>query len=215
MLAVNQLCGFGAEVLPVPVLTYRGTAETETDLQNFTSGSISIGTASGYRWVIVCCYGSSYPVTSITASATSNTFTRLVSFDSDRVQLWVGYVPEGTTSTFTMNGSGTQARQGLAVWTVGGLNFPQLIDSVTGTTAAGGSLNVNVVEGGFVICYGFGNTTPTFTWTGVTKDFETTIGTNVDHSGGHIDLAPQATPRSVSVSISGASTSRYFAASMR
>jgi hypothetical protein len=215
MLQATQLVGFAPLHLPVPVVTYRGTAQTETDLQNFTGGSLSIGAASPFRYMIVGCYGSSFGVSSVVASATPYTFERLISIDSHRVQFWIAPCPEGTTSTVTMNGAGTQARQGYAIWTVESLNYPQLIDSATSLTATGATLDVETVEGGFVLGYGFGNTSPSFTWSGITEEFETLIGTNVDHSGGSASNVAQARDRAVSVSVSGAGTSRQIVMSMR
>lgn len=198
-----------------PTLTYRGHAETTVDGTSWTTGSIAIGDASATRWVIVLVYSSAI-ASGIVCSASGQALTQLFSSDSGRIKAFIGQVPAGTTSTFTVT-SGASLFSGLAVYTVENLASSAVRASAVWTTAAGGTLDVDVLEGGFVVGFGYSNQAPAFTWSGLTKDHETLMESANDHTSASASGLSAATPRAVSVAVTagGGNTTRGFVLSMR
>jgi hypothetical protein len=205
----------GALPLPAPTLTFRGNAQNTVDGTSWTTGSFAIGDASPARWVIVLVYSSGSP-SAVACSASGGALTQLFSADAGRIKAYIGQVPAGTTSTFTVT-SGASLFNGMAVYTVENLASSAVRASAVWTATVGGALDVDVLEGGFVLGFGYGNQTPTFTWTGLTKDHETLMESANDHTSASASGLSAETPRAVSVSVSaGASNStRGFAIAMR
>jgi hypothetical protein len=200
-----------------PTLTYRGHGESGVDGTAFTTGSIDIGAADATRYVIVCVYGPTTSDTTVTCSeASAEAFAELFTADFDRVKAFIAKVPAGTACTFTATHSVSEARHGITVYTVTNLGSVAVRDSATFALQAGGTLDVDVLEGGFVIGYGYATATPTVDWTGLTEDHETLTESAVDHFSASASNLPAAFPRAVSVEItSSAGASRGFAISMR
>lgn len=197
-----------------PTLTYRGHGENTVDGTSWTTGSFAIGDASATRWVIVCVYANS-GVTGVACSALGQALTQLLTADFGRTKAFIGRVPAGTTTTFTVTGP-SSVMHGITVYTVENLASSAVRASAELTNAAGSELGVTVLEGGFVIGYAYGTLTPSFTWTGVTEEHETLMESAVDHVSASASGLPAAAPRQVSVAItSSGGISRGFVISMR
>jgi hypothetical protein len=203
----------GALPLPAPTLTFRGNAQNTVDGTSWTTGSIAIGSASAARWVIACVYANGQP-TGVSCSA-SGALTQLLSADFGRVKVFIGQVPAGTSATFTVT-SNASVMHGLAVYTVENLASSAVRASAELTAASGQALDVNVLEGGFVIACGYGTLTPSFEWTGITENHETMMESLVDHVSASASNLPAASPRAVSVAVtSSGGVARGIAFSMR
>ena len=155
-----------------------GTGATVT----FTSKSI--GTAQTGRRIVVAAggpgSGSAVTITGVTCGGVA--MTQLVQNNTSggggfqTASLWILEVPTGTTADIVVSWSGSSSRCYLGVWAVYGLESEAARSTVTsGSDPHTGS--ITVPGGGVVIgtAAGGAGSSMSYTWTGVTEDFDATV----------------------------------------
>lgn len=203
--------------------TYLGFTSSETDGTSYTFSSQSLGTAQGDRRIVVAVMGrketsSGEAPTGVTVGGVSASLvvSQQASGDRNSASLWIAEVPSGSTGDIVVTFANTQQRCGVGWWAVYGLESSTATDTAA-TATSGGSLNIDVEAGG--VAFGTANSgsaSATFSWTGLTEDFDGAVGTsNGFMSGASIESASASTPLSVSCTATGTSSDQYVAASFR
>lgn len=199
-----------------PILSFRNHYENNADGSSYTFTAADIGNASANRCVVVgvgANAGSSF--TSVTLGGSAMTSLVAVSNATTNVgALYILAFPTGATADVVVTCGAAANRCYIGVWSIYNLKSATAVATASATTS-GGSMNVNTSSGGIVIGYHYnGNNVGTPTWTGLTQDYATN-STETGHSGASASNVVAATPRTVSVSNSSASTLVSVAASLR
>lgn len=138
------------------------------------------------------------------------------------LRLCIADAPTGTTATIGVTYSGADASgTGVMVWVVRDLKSGTPVDTaqtslLSGTAAA--DLSVDTRSGGIVVAAAWGGANGTNqTWVGVNEDVEnTSTSNNFCRSGASANISGGESPRTVTVTSSNTSSTRYvLAASFR
>lgn len=160
---------------------------------------LSTNTANASRTVIVATWErNSTPrtITSVTIGGVTATPVVAATDNNTMISHYAANVPLGTTATVIITYSGAVVRGGVATWTTNDLGGG-VTPFGTGTAIVNAnpiSTTVSTQANGSVACVaadGSGGST-TSTWTVVSKDWDTSIGTN-SFSGGHVNLTTAGT----------------------
>lgn len=192
------------------VYTTSGFDETDASTYSFTS--VGFGTVSRPRFIVAAIFyqsiGAHRTVSSITADGVAGTLltSALRSGGGAEIDIALYIFPGAAiaatgTLAFTLNS--TAVRAGYGAWAVYNLISPSAYATSSGTGASPQTLNLNTLAGGVVIGASTSFATPSFAWTGLTEDFETSGSDRI--SGASNANVVAASPRSVSVSISAGS----------
>lgn len=167
------------------VLTYQTSTSDSTNLTTYTFASQAIGTAASDRYVIVGVAGSntaSEP-SSVTIGGVSATKAVGTAGGNHSAGLWVANVPSGSTASIVVVWPGAIDRCAIGVWSATGLSSVTPTNTAT-SNASPGVGAVTTLSGGFAVAFShLGYGTVTWSGTGVTQDFNTTIEANVKNTG--------------------------------
>jgi len=181
----------GPNAIPPPnvQITFLSSAQQQpppaTPVQTFTFPGMSIGAASGARYIIACVSTTGANPTSglagVTINGTAAIRLAVASSGINSVGIFILYVPSGTTATIAVsnNTAAPSSTASVALYSITGISSPAASQTATdiNTTAPSGSLTVNtngaviaVAEngGGLVVA-------PTATWSGVPKQAQATF----------------------------------------
>lgn len=202
----------GAGIVPVTV-TWASSAKSTSALTTYTFSSLSIGTASSDRKIIVNVHaeangaGTALSVSSLTVDGISATL--LVAFPttdgSDRVaqEVWIASVPTGTTGNVVVTMAAGITRCGVGVFATTGASSTA---SATYTSTADPlSVSASCQSGGAIIggAVAQGGST-SFTWAGITERYDEVVGGATYQSGA--SLAFTAAQSGLTVSATGSGT---------
>lgn len=167
---------------------YGASASDPSDLSSYSFSSLSIGTAASDRYVIAAILIAAGTVPTITSAtiggvAATALFSATSSFT--RSSFYIAAVPTGTTATLAFSLSSGAARAAGAVWSVTGL-ISATPSATAMSNASTGAASLVVGGGGFVIgasnSYA-GGATHSYTWAGITEQFDTYVDSNEAFSG--------------------------------
>lgn len=187
MLQVNNLVGFGGFTAAAggKVLTYQTSTSDSTNASSYTFTAQAIGTAAADRYVIVGAAGSntaSEP-SSVTVGGVSATKAVGTAGGNHSAGLWVALVTSGSTADIVVTWPGSIDRCAIGVWSATGLSSVTPSNTAT-SNASPGSCTVTTLADGFAIAYShLGYGTVTWSGTGVTQDFNTSIEASVKNTG--------------------------------
>jgi len=171
-------------------LTFLQTANSVTGASSYTFTAQNTGTAATDRVIIVgvaAAQGTVGLPTSVTVAGLTATVLKTQAGTNSFVSLYSVSVPTGTTGDVVVTLSAAAVRCEISLWrSVGNMGI-QAYGSAS-TTTSGGNMLVPVPSGGEVIgmAYNINASNQTFTWVGVTKDFDINVGTtpNIDTVSG-------------------------------
>lgn len=205
--------------------TFITTYNDETDATSYTATGVSFSTASATRAIVVAVMGrvpSGNPVapTSVTIGGVSASLvvSKETAADRNSASLWIAAVPTGTSGDIVVDFGGvTQQRCGLGWWAT--YNLSSLTAHATNSSdVSGAALDVNTQAGG--LAFGMGDsgsaTATTFTWTGLTEDFDIAVGSgNGWFTGASLETASASTPLAITCTATVATNDMYVTASFR
>lgn len=174
-------------------ISYRTSAVNSASQTSYTFTAQDIGTASSDRRVVV---GVTFYVNSGSQSVSSVTIGGVsasalydpgaVAATAEGVAFWSAIVPTGTTGDIVINFSSAPLRIGIGVWAVTAASSA-LFDSKR-ATGTGNPLSVSIgvpANGAVIAVAGMVNngTAGTYTWVGLTENYDAVIGGAGTHSG--------------------------------
>jgi hypothetical protein len=170
-------------------VTYIDSHSTGTDASSHTYASVSIGTASADRLVVVAAIDDPRNISGVTigGNAAAQLRDAQAGGSGNSADMWGLVVPTGTTATIVVSYSGGNASRGaIGIWTVTGHDPAQLpYDSAAYTgNGTGGTMQLDVVADGAIIAAGYSVSDPAFSWTGITEDFEINVESSANHASG-------------------------------
>jgi hypothetical protein len=213
MLMVNNLTGFGAFSGGAPAtVSFTDNMVDDSTLTTYTFTTRAIGTAAANRVVVVSVSterntGTRTTVSSMTIGGISATLAVALSSVDEEMELWEAVVPTGTTATIVVTLAAASVFCACGIWAVYGSGTTAYnTASHTGTLSLSASLNVPA--GGVAIGASAVNTGATWTWGGITENFDATHRSgNRNYSGASLAFAVAQTGLSITATASGGTTS--------
>lgn len=160
-------------------LDYLQQSTSTTDAASYNFASVNLGTAASDRYIIACVasrVGSGTPTidaVSIGGVAATPVVTQVnTSSGSNRIGIYIAAVPTGTTGDVDVTFSTTMLRCVVTLYRATAINSATASDTDS-STSSDPTCSLNVPAGGFAIgtaCVG--STTGTYTWTGITEDYD-------------------------------------------
>lgn len=143
--------------------------------------------------------------TSVVVGGVSATLLKSVAGSAS--SLWAVPLPAGTTANVVVTLPSAAVRCAVTLWRVTGMTGLSAYGSASDITG-GGAMKLPVPSGGYVIgvAYNFGSAAQTFTWTGITKQFDASSGSapNIDTWSGAQGLSASDQLLTVTATPSGA-----------
>lgn len=182
---MSSASGFAGLLMNVPrvFLSYRTTAIDATAQTTYTFTSQDIGTASPTRFVVAGFTGNGGTIGNISSATIAGSSATQLAINNDVATAKAAFygltVASGTTATFTVTFAAGGARAALVVYVL-----DYLLSTTPTTTGKSNTINplVNTVSsvtaGGVALAIaagGYTNTNPV-TWTGVTLDVTSSVG---------------------------------------
>tara|TARA_R110002020_G_scaffold315243_1_gene530398 strand:+ start:325 stop:975 length:651 start_codon:yes stop_codon:yes gene_type:complete len=211
----SELWNNSGVVVPDDVtLAFLSNEGSETDASSYTFTGKSFGDTATDRRIFVGVYGldnSGSTITTSTVTVGGVSATKVVEVTNDTSingvsAIWQADVPSGTSGTVVIAFSTTIIKMGYALWRVtGGVDEKDTASS----TSSNFTLSLDVNDNGGAIGYAGNRDTPTWTWTGLTEDFEGTAG-SAKHSGAS-DTFASGGSKTVGANCSGSGHVTVFA----
>lgn len=214
MLIGDKMRAKGRAILPSYVFT--GSVSSASDLTAYTFTGRNIGPASASRLVVV---------TAMLRSTSSNSFSGITvggialtpiiaqNAAQTNVGIYAGLVPTGTTADVVVTMTGGALRCVIGVYAL--YDLDSIVARDTGTsTASPLSLDLDILAGGIGVACAYTAGTTGETWAGMTEDFD--LSPEGAHSlGASVKLPGAAIPRTVSLTLTGATSQGGVSASWR
>jgi len=165
-----------------PAMAYVSQAGMATDFTTYTFSGQGIGTASADREVIVafsCSGGGTQLINTMTIGGISATeHIEQGNTDGEMASaIYSANVPTGTTADIVVVLNRSAGRAHVAVWEATGISVTpnDTKSDNAAASAADPSVSINCPATGFIIAYtsSTGGSGSTYTWAGVTEDFDT------------------------------------------
>lgn len=195
---------------PPPTLSYVGRTTLTNDASSYTFTSHALGTAAANRYIVLIlgtrtASGVAATITAVTVAGISATIAQQINNGDGtgytNCTLAVVAVPTGTTGNIDVTFDMSTSRCNVAVWAAYGLASAT---PVTATATAAGAINVNVLQGGFVVAGAGGyNNAGGFAWTGLSEQYDVTHENLYYGCGASDSNLSAATPRSISFTYGG------------
>lgn len=194
---------YGKPTPPPASVAYQGTYTSNSALTTYTYTSAPIGSATSTRvvYVGVVTRGGTVSDYTVNIGGVAATQVSTVLGNSTTVMAIYGrVVSSGTTASISVTiVGGVPTRAAIHVWAAYNVQNPFTQVSTTwGFNSRPINLSTNVTEGSIGLCVAYNNDSTTFTYTGLTENFDSYV------SGGSFTCASQAfavteSPRSMSV----------------
>jgi len=194
------------------VITYTDQTQNSSAQVTYTFSTRAIGSAAVNRYVIcsVETNGTGAAISSVTIGGVGATQIVNALNSSGRVSIWIAAVPTGTTATVVVVfAGGGENRCGIGLWAAYGIN-PTAFDSKS-STANPGSVSLAIPYNGVVVGVAIG-ISATFTWTVLSENFDTTIGSTVTHTGASAAIGTATSGTTITVTRSSTAASDNFCA---
>jgi hypothetical protein len=154
-------------------LTFRGSANSASDLTTYTFSAQPIGSAAADRRVIVGVMGISVSGDPVLSSATiagasADIVLQVTGAARCCVGIIIALVTTGTTGNVVLNFSVAMSRAHIAVWSCTGLSSNTAHDSDS-STADPGSNTIDTLAAGFAVGMAGTNNSSTYSWTNLTE----------------------------------------------
>lgn len=191
-----------------PTLTFLGSDTDSVDRTSYNFTSFNFGTAQSDRLIVVAYSGSRGGVVGLSSStiggisaAPIGEVTTIFGSAYVVVGLVAAVVPTGTSGTINIRYTNTAAKCGIGAWALMNLTSSTVAET-TGNLSLGGSmdLSLNTQIGDLIVGSAYVNAITSFSWTGLTEDFDGTIDSNGRQTGASAIASTAATPRTISVS---------------
>ncbi len=189
-------------------------SDTQVAVQSaFTFSAQSLGTAAPNRQIVVCFSGRDGTRTgsSLTIQGVAASLVVRQQNAGGTSEIWSAFVPTGTTGDIVVTWSGNQARTGIGVYALyGALSTAHATYTSTATPLAA---TVNIPQGGAAIGFSMSATASTFTWAGLTEDFDGQDGDGITYSGASLASAAGSNGLSVTATATAVNQPILVAAS--
>ena len=203
----------GLSVVTPPSITYLGVAtSTATTGTTFTFSGVSFGPARGDRTIIIGAGVRDTNISSLTIGGLTGQIASGSKITNPSPNSFCSAIyaaqPTGTSGNIVMTVPNSINMPSIEVYAVYGLLSTISVDGSSATRQVNTtSASVNVSVNGIVVAYGMQDnigTTPTFSYSGVTKDDQTRYSNNFGYvtSGSRGPALTAITPLSVSVTTS-------------
>jgi hypothetical protein len=217
ILASNLFSG----VLPAEV-TFLGSDVGTDNTSSYSWTSVNFGAAASDRFLVVAVYGdagsTNANVNSVTIGGVSASLlgTAVGNGTTAQCQFWGAIVPTGTSGTIAISFSATRASAAYGLWSISKLLSTTPVDSYSDTdsTLSG---SVSVVNSGVLLAAASVRDVTSFSWTGVSENFDSQVESVSTVTGGSLALAGTASG-SVTVTAAqaaGTTTPRMSVISLR
>lgn len=189
-------------------VSYRATYSSITDASSYTFTASDIGTATDRDQIVLAIHTGSGTISTVTVGGVSAT--RITGTGVGlNVALWrVGGV-SGSTADIVVSLSSSALRCLVAVYALYDLVNTTPVDSTVGVAISGAtslSSTIDTRTDGVIIAMGSSNAgSRTFTWTGVTEHYDTSLEAAHSYSGGS-NTTTSNTTTTVSFTIAGGSS---------
>ena len=182
---MTQLVGFGAGDIAASI-SYVTQLVSTSDLTTYTFTAAAIGTAAGGRYVVVgvsIAFSTTRSISSVTVAGATATLIGTALTSANLVMALYGVqVDSGTTGDIVVTASGASLDCGIGVWALYDLTSQTPVD--TGTSTANPSTDsLTTLDNGVAIAFAdSANTLATYTWSGLTENFDGTVEATLAHS---------------------------------
>lgn len=181
--------GFLGASLAPRIATYRDKDNITTTQSIFNFAGLAIGPAYADRRILVAITARGSTTTGVISSVTvggiaAPVIAQLNNTAGSNLALTafaIADVPTGTTAAVVVTFSTSKTRCGIAVYDISGLETDTPID--VQSAIAGTPPNIAVLEGSCVIGVAFSASNATFSWSGISEDYDVQYGGNA-YSGG-------------------------------
>lgn len=187
--------------------SYEASAVSGTDLTTYTFSSQALGTAAGNRKIVIAVSGgtSARTVSTLTVAGVSASLLVASLGAEMAAELWIAEVPTGTTGDVVVTFSAANDRAGIGVFALYGAGLT-VWDSFT-STANPPTGTIDCPIGGVII--GTVSTQSesganTFSWSGLTEQYDATTENNSSHTGAFDLFAGGASNTTITITPSGA-----------
>lgn len=215
---------FFLSVAPAAEGAFLTTDTSSANSTTYTFSSLTFGTAAADRYIVACFTtrggGSNADIDSVTIGGV--TATEVINATALQATVWNGTaifiaaVPSGTSGDVVVTYNVSTLRCGCSLYRLTGLGSATAHDTASDTTFSGGELTdtIDVPAGGIVIAASGqdSGTTPGYTWTGVTEEYDEAVEANFDHSGGIETGLAVETGRTITAAIAGSPAAQTMAA---
>lgn len=203
-----------------PILTYRGSAGAGVS-SSFSFTGCDFGPAASDRYIIVTYdigRSGTFSVDPMTVGGVTATLAVAEnSADGNRIRVAVlmAPVPTGTTGTIAVNTSAVVTYCIVSWYSVTGLSSATPVD--TGSDDAGQTLTttMDVTPGGIMVGVAGSNNSGSVTWSGLTKDIDSSVGGTDRYSSASESFVSGATGLTVSATMTTNSVEALAVASWR
>lgn len=205
-----------------PTVAFATNVENNSALSSYAFSATPIGTASSGRYVLVAVYvrSASVTVSSVTVGGTSAPAVSgalgTCSGSLGTLGFYIVAFPTGTTASIVVNLSGTAIRAKIATYALTNLGLAGAAEASTSSTATPAALSLTVSKNSAVVGAGFDcATNSTFTWVGLTKDFDTPISGGPNAASSASAIAASAGSLTITATESAPGTPVGVSASFR
>ena len=218
MLSLTTLNGFNASVLSSNAsVTYVTATHSSATATAYTFSAHNIGTAASDRFVVVGIFGlhnggGTGTISSVTIGGSTATLLNKLS-DYSLIGNWGLYgltVTSGTTADIIVTFDRAMEGASIAVWNINGLISVTPTDTQSATATSGAvSVTLNIQSGGVGLAVGGRQSVnTTYTWGGLTEDFDASMDAASD-SGSGASLYSAAGNSALSVTLTPASAGTH------
>jgi hypothetical protein len=196
----------GSTLAGGPAISYLQSANDTANRSTYAFLNQNIGAAAADRYIVISIgtvgnYHPSVTVAGVSAPLVIREVT-YIGFGGDlRVGIYIAAVPSGATGTITANYARSIDSCSYAAWRVTGLLSPTAFDTAS-DISTGGSVDVNVPNGGIVVASAVVYSDITNTWAGVTERYDGNVELNRAFTGGEHKATASETPRTVTLTSS-------------
>jgi len=195
-------------------VTFTDSSVDATNGTVYTFSGQAIGTAASNRKVVFAAYASNGPANA-TATLGGNAATQIASVTNGggEIRLFQIDVPSGTTADIVVTWSAGVLRCGIGVWAVYGAESSAHATAADSDGSDPLSVSLNCPAGGVVIAAAFNSNGSTFTWAGVTENYDEVVEGANTHTGASDAFATTQTGLAISCDPSASSDQGLVAAS--
>lgn len=186
----------------------QGAAET-TASASTTFASQNLGSADANRYIVVCSEVLGASVTSFTSITVGGIAATIAVQRHDgarHVAIAIAAVPNGTSGDVVVTVDNTKNRSAIQLYRAVGIASATAV--ATGSSIANpGSGSINVSAGGFAIACGATNDASSFTWSGLTEDYDSVVAGFNGTSSASREFSSAQTPLAITATPSGGGAS--------
>lgn len=172
-----------------PTVSYRTAAQDGTGQTTYTFSAQDIGAAASDRYVVVgIAARGQASISSVTIGGVSATKIKEQG-NTDVAGLYIAAVPSGTTGDVVVTLPGAGLRAAIGVWALYGLSGSGAAETTASSTSDPATLSLTTSPNAIVIGLAYNDSALSFSWVGLTENFDTAIAASNAYSGASVSAS--------------------------